>query len=138
MHADCLHLDPTPTSLRRQDFDRLGPMRTFKDSSLGQLVQDVVGGHNAPYGASEKKWARFVLSALSKTQRAMLARVLLGRTIRPVRQFSKCQNWHRFSKRSRQASAWAVTRRGSRSRRLTLCLDLLSPAWMAKASLEFA
>ena len=48
MRADGLHLDPTATRLRRQDFDRLGPMWARKDSSLGQLVHNVVSGHNIP------------------------------------------------------------------------------------------
>jgi len=37
------------------------------------------------HGASEKKRERLVLSALSSTQRVILARLLLSRTIRPVR-----------------------------------------------------
>jgi hypothetical protein len=46
--ADSLHLDPTATRLRCQDFDRFGPMGTGKDSSLAQLVHNIVSGHNIP------------------------------------------------------------------------------------------
>src|SRR2546426_4576275 len=61
------------------------------------------------HGASEKKRDRLVLSALSSTQRVLLARLWLSRTIRHVKSCWKWRHWHRFSKRSRKMSAWAVT-----------------------------
>jgi len=50
------------------------------------LASFVTGGNTWNHGASEKKRDRLVLSALSSTQRVMFARLLLSRTISPVKE----------------------------------------------------
>ena len=62
-------------SLRTADPFRL--LEEIRDSTIVDLLLKP--------GRFEKKRDRFVLSALSSTQRVMLARLLLSRTIRPVK-----------------------------------------------------